>query len=634
MAKRDSQVRDLTLGESDDDNRQAAQAERDFIKFYREQAGVDLPKLLQQSRRRRTWLYVTSGLVVLLGLAFGGYYIFNHSGGGKFGEEAVALSLAGPASVPSGQTVEYTLTYANNQGVDLNQVEVNLRYPAGFTVQTVLPQADKPDGTSVALGTIAAHQTGTVVIRGQLVGEVSDKKDFSALVTYQPTNFNAHFTKAATMSTDIVASVLNLEVSAPQQLPADQPLSLNITYHSSATSKLTGLLLKFTAPGGFQLDVPQLPAWNGTTDTWTLPDLDPKAQGQVALTGKFTDAAQSGPQNFLVAVGLVGPDGATFAAQEEKSVVVNLIKSHLTVQLTANDMSVQSTADLGQELDYQIDFANEGDIPFTNVTLVGQFDTTYLDWSSLKDPNNGTPDRAKGTITWGPNTLPLLQSLGSGNRGSLRFSFNLNASLPAGVTQGPSFTAQVTAQGQSQVGGANQPVSSQSNQLVTKVNTQFTLEAEGRYYTNDLVKLGSGPLPPKVGQTTTYVIFWRLGNSFNEVDTVEVTTTLPQGVEWTGQTTVTAGQKVTYNPNTREVRWDLNRLPAGAGASFTKPEASFEVALTPQSSDVNKILVLTKTATATSHDTFSGADLIATAKLITTELDNDAAAQGKGTVVP
>ena len=56
--------------------------------------------------------------------------------------------------------------------------------------------------------------------------------------------------------------------------------------------------------------------------------------------------------------------------------------------------------------------------------------------------------------------------------------------------------------------------------------------------------------------------------------------------------------------------------------------------MTPLATDANKILVLTKTSTATARDTSSGADLIATAKFITTEIDNDLGAQGKGIVVP
>ncbi|MFH1111778.1 MAG: hypothetical protein V1712_01770, partial [Patescibacteria group bacterium] len=195
------------------------------------------------------------------------------------------------------------------------------------------------------------------------------------------------------------------------------------------------------------------------------------------------------------------------------------------------------------------------------------------------------------------------------------------------------FNTGVKASAEQLIGGKLQPVTTESNIIITKINTQLSIQAEGRYYTDQLIKIGSGPLPPRVGSTTTYNIFWRLANTINEASYVEVTTTLPQDVNWTGQTTVSHGQPLTYNPNTREVRWELNRLPAGAGFKFDKPEASFEVAITPVEQDADKILVLVKTTTVTAKDSFSGADLIATDKLVTTELDNDLGAQGKGVVV-
>ncbi len=629
-----SNVRDITITpdlEAQSGGRRSKQAEQDFARFYHDQPNVDLKALLKQSRRRQLWLYATSALVVLLGVAFGWFFVFGTGPGPKFGEGAVKLTVAGPTAAPSGQAVEYTISYSDDQAVDLNQAELDLRFPTGFTFQSATPNAQAADGSRYDLGTVPAHQSDTVVVRGQLTGDVGEQKDMVALLSYEPANLKARFTKTTSLTVQIVASVLNLELTGPAQLPADQLLQLTASYRNSSTAKLTGLALRVTAPAGFVLDLPQLEPLPNSSTSWKIPDLDPKAEGKVELTGRFTDVAAPGAQELKVAVGLVGQDGQV-TVQEEKTLLLALVKSHLTLQLTANDVALKSAADVGQEVFYELTFANEGDVPFTGLTLQAKLDPQWFDWSTLRDNGNGQTDAAKGTLTWTQGTVPLLASLAPGSRGSIRFQIHLKPQLPDGAAQTPSFTAQAMAQAKSQVGDKVDDVTSQSNQVVTKINTQFSLEAEGRYYTDELVKLGSGPLPPRVGQTTTYVIFWRLGNTLNEVSGLEVTTTLPQGVTWTDQTTVTAGQKPTYNPNTREVRWQLNRLPAGAGSAYKSPEASFEVAITPQASDANQVLVLTKTTTATGQDSFSGADLIATAKYITTNLDTDTRAQGKGVV--
>jgi hypothetical protein len=626
-----SRVNDITIDPNAPASRhELKQAEQDFAEFYHEQSQADLSVLLKQSRRRRGWLYLTSTLAILLALVLAGFFIFGTKSSGKFGEEAVQVNLNGPLTAPSGQEVEYVFNYKNDQDVDLNQLGLNLRYPTGFIFKSAVPSAQNADGNIFAVDKVKAHESGSVVVKGQLVGEVGEKKDFSGLFSYEPANFKAQFNKNVAFTTEIVTSVLNIDITNPDQLPIDQTLVLGITYKNSSTSKLTGALVKLTVPNGFELELPQLTPLVNSTNIWQLNDIEARGENKVELKGRFTSIATPGPQEFKLAIGLKSDKGE-FTLQEEKIVNVNLVKSHLTLQLTANDVSLKSAVDFGQEITFEASFSNEGDTPFTNLTLIAKLNSTWFDWSSLKDDALGSVNQSVGTITWTKANLPLLETLQPGTRGSVRWRLQLVSSLPSGVNA-PSFTAQVEAQGKALVNNNLENLTSQSNEVVTKINTQFSLAVEGRYYTDELIKLGSGPLPPRVGETTSYVIFWRLGNTLNEVENVEVTTTLPQGVNWTGQTTVTAGQKVIYNPNTREVRWVLNRLPAGAGKTFLKPEASFEVAVTPQESDADKILVLTKTTTATAHDTFSDADLISTAKFVTTELDDDMATQGKGVV--
>ena len=195
-----------------------------------------------------------------------------------------------------------------------------------------------------------------------------------------------------------------------------------------------------------------------------------------------------------------------------------------------------------------------------------------------------------------------------------------------------SFTSRAEISGEEVLNGIKQNITTSANEVVSKISTNLILETEARYFTDELIKVGSGPLPPKVFETTTYVVYFRLSNTLNEADNLEVTTTLPADVIWTNQANTSVGNKPTYNPNTREVKWILNRLPAGAGTVFAKPEASFEVAITPKESDADKIFVLTRTTALSARDTFSNAAILKTARFLTTELLDDLGATGKGAV--
>lgn len=602
----------------------------EFARIYRTGKSEDFTILRRRAAHQRAWLYFTTFLLLAIaGVA--GWFFFFSSNQNKFGEEAVTVTLIGPTQAPSGQAVEYEVRWKNDQGVSLRLGELDFRYPEGFTVtEANLPALDD-NQTRFDVGEVKANGEGKLKLTGQLVGEVGDIKEFTVVFTYEPSNFRGQFATNSSISTELVASVLNLTLEAPPQLPVDQDLTLQVTYNNTSTNDLSHLAIRLAAPSGFELDLPSVTAIVGQNNLWHLPDLSPKSAGTLALVGRFTDSAISGEQTFTIAIGIVDDNGS-FTVQEEKTVTVNAIESHLTLTLTVNQVAIKSYADWGEQIDFELRYANEGEVALNNVVLRAYLDTTLLDWSTWQADTIGNADNDKGLVIWSKETMPQLANVSAGAKGSIHFRLSIIDAAPIGSSGPYSFETKIETSAQQTFGTNSQTVTSASNIITTKINTQLALQVEGRYYTDQLVKIGSGPLPPRVGSTTTYVIFWRLSNILNDATNIEVTTTLPQDINWTGQATVSAGQNVVYNPNTREVVWQINKLPAGAGISFTRPEASFEVAVTPSEQDADKILVLTKATSATGRDSWSGADLITTAKIITTELDNDLGAQGKGVV--
>jgi len=626
---KDSQVNDFTIDSSKSPN--LPKVTKALGNLYKQtDQSANLAQMIKEAKQRRLWLWITISLIAAAGLALAGFLVFSRQTA-KFGEDAVVLNLTGPTSSPSGQTVEYHLTYNNQQTVALKNVEINLRYADGFTFSQAEPLADNAAGTLFSLPDIKGGGQGELVIKGQLVGQVGDKKDINAVISYQPSNVNAQYAKTLTFTTEVTASAINLTVDGPSQLVVDQTANFKVSYHNSSTDKLVGLMVRLVTPGGFVLDVPQLSPVANSANTWSLPDLDVGQSADLNLTGHFTNIAVPGNQDFYLGIGLTDSNG-NFAVQEEKKLTINLNKTDLSLNLTINDASAKSAADLGQNLSYQLSLFNQSDKSLTDLTVTAKLDANYLDWLSLQDDYGGSVDSGRGTIVWTATQMPLLQEIKPGGRVLLKWNIKIKGSLPSGISASPSFNSQVSAQAKEMSGSNLQVVSAESSQITTKLNSALKVTAAGRYYTDQSIKVGSGPLPPRVGQTTTYVIFWTIKNSFNEVDNVDITTTLPLGVSWTGQINKNLGSNLTYNSNTRQVNWHLDQLPAQAGSVGTVPQASFEVAITPQASDIDKILVLTKTTTATGQDNFSGGLIVATANFVTTDLTTDAMAQGKGVV--
>ena len=103
---------------------------------------------------------------------------------------------------------------------------------------------------------------------------------------------------------------------------------------------------------------------------------------------------------------------------------------------------------------------------------------------------------------------------------------------------------------------------------------------------------------------------------------------LPASVSWVGKKDITAGD-LEYQPESRSVVWTINRMPTTINLDY---RISFEVSITPKTSDAGKILALTVDINLTGTDQVTSAKISQTAGSITTDLVKDSMAKGKGLV--
>ena len=173
----------------------------------------------------------------------------------------------------------------------------------------------------------------------------------------------------------------------------------------------------------------------------------------------------------------------------------------------------------------------------------------------------------------------------------------------------------------------------ESEEITVKIMSTLTLSCEARYYSEENEKLGSGPLPPEIGETTAYRIYWYLSNTTNEVTDVQVKASLPEDIYWTGKEKTISAGTLEFDPLTRIITWSINRVPVGTGQVYSQLSASFEVSATPGVVDLGLIKILTDKATVTGLDSFTEVDLTDFYDSLTSELTNDIYGQGKGIVV-
>lgn len=126
-------------------------------------------------------------------------------------------------------------------------------------------------------------------------------------------------------------------------------------------------------------------------------------------------------------------------------------------------------------------------------------------------------------------------------------------------------------------------VINQAEQLVA------ALSAQAQYVSANGIQFGYGAFPLQVGQQTTLRVFINVRPSQSSATSAVVTTTLPAGVRWAGNASVSAGSTVSYNTSTRQVRWDLGNW----SSQNTTLTGSFDVQITPTASQIGSYPVLT-----------------------------------------
>ncbi|MCX6713987.1 MAG: hypothetical protein NTV48_02685, partial [Candidatus Vogelbacteria bacterium] len=142
----------------------------------------------------------------------------------------------------------------------------------------------------------------------------------------------------------------------------------------------------------------------------------------------------------------------------------------------------------------------------------------------------------------------------------------------------------------------------------------------------------TGPIPPKVGQETTYTIVWTVKNTSNDIRNAVVTATLPVYLKWLG-VIEPLSENVVFKPGSREISWNIGNIPAGTGVFSLPRQLSFQVSLTPSLSQLRQPVNLLSETNFSAEDTFTNTTVSAKVKGVDTTVAADPSAEQIGSLV-
>lgn len=552
--------------------------------------------------------------VISLGFVFYKFY----EGGNAVSNENIDINILGNAFTAGGEELPLQIEIVNKNSLALEYADLVLEYPKGS--ETTSQSADTVR-IRKTVGTISSGKIVNQTLKFTLFGEQGSVKNIKARLEYRVGGSNAIFIKERDYAVTINSSPLALSVDAPLSVTSSQDFSFNVKAVFQASKVAPHMLVKIEYPPGFQFKSAE-PKPNFGNNIWELGDLAKGAEKTISIKGSLL--GQDGEdRSFHVYSGEADPEDDSLIAFVYNSLLhtTRITKPFLEASLVVGgqagpDVFARSKSPIQAE----INWSNNLPIRIENAQIVAHISGGALDKNSIS-PFGGFFDSKNMQIIWDKNTNPELASIDPGERGKLTFSLNSLSLLnpDRSIISNPQIAIQIDIKGtQPSEGGA---VSEVENSQTTNIKILSDLQLVSRALYSGTTPVNTGSIPPQAEKETTYTIVWTVTNSSNQISDAEVSSTLPVYVRYIG--TSLSSQNITYNEATRQITWKVGSIPSGAGFGTPVREASFQVGLTPSTSQIGTIPVLVSGTTLVGTDVFAGASLKTTNPQVTTKILND-----------
>ncbi len=547
-----------------------------------------------------------------------------------FAGHGLQIAIDGPARVSLGQEMTYFVNWQNVLRDPLASAQIRVSFPTDFivtTVDPVLPSAEM----DWRLGTIPAQGRGTITIKGVFTGALGTQTAIQAVGLYRPASFNSDFEEVGMLPLDYADTILKGEFLVPVKVLPGDVVKIQYRIQNTGDQPMKDIEARMTLPEGFVRTASSTAEVEGRTTRSKLGDLAAGASTTVTEIGTFASGVY-GEVPLHGEVGKVTTEGvfqATLKTDATLAVLAGDLSSKIVVNGAVTDRSVNFGDTLHVAIGYQNTSAEElKDVeirwilsPISSSVSTSSL-SSLLNWSQLDDSASGT--RSLTSITWTKKQIGALARLTPQQDGMIEFSVPITAVATSTSATGFQISAETT------IGSIGKTVVRRiirSAPITLKFRTDADIAVEARYFSEEGAPLGSGPLPPVVGQPTIYRVAWTLSKHIHELKGVEAVAILPKNVTWIQNAVIGAGE-VKYDAATRTIKWTLNRLPA----NVNEANVAFDVQLTPSEFDAGRFADLIGETRCSMTDAALNEPVLRVKGGLNTDLMNDEGAKNKGLV--
>ncbi len=526
----------------------------------------------------------------------------------------IDLEIKGPTQLRSGEELNLETIVRNRNKVTLRDVSLTITYPPG-TVDSLEtgkelplwrePITDLNPGQSVSIGS-----------RAVIYGAQNSNQKINLKIEYHIPDSNAVFTKEAEYQVLIGSGTLDLTFDLPAEINSGKNFTSNLKITSNAKSVLRQVSLKIEYPSGFNFQSADPTPITGN-QVWYFGDLAPGVSRNFKITGNLTGQSEE-VKSFKITVGLDKSGGTGDISTEYGSLfkTVNLKKDFVGVGI---DLSGKSSLPPGGRLEGSISWKNNLSDKVTDGSLELFLSGGAIDKKTVGS-TNGFYNSLTNSIVWDKSLIPSLGLINPGEDGMANFNFAVLplSRLPSGAI--PPIDLHLVFK------GTRVTSEEQSEDIISeteghlKIGTLIKFDTGATYFVGPFKN--TGPLPPKVGEETTYTITWSVINPTNQVKQGRVSSKLPNYVKWLSSISP-LDEKVIYDKTNSEVIWDLGTIEPGADSVLSSREVSFQISIIPSLSQLDSVVDLVKDINFVGVDALTGDVINVSSPLLNTRLATD-----------
>jgi hypothetical protein len=563
-------------------------------------------------------LLLVSIIVFLSAIIFAGYIIF--SGENFISNNNIDIRLIGPVTTPAGEELSLDVDIVNRNRVDLSLADLVVTYPQGTrqSGDRITPLITD----RISLYTIKSGETKRVTIKSVMFGEEDVRKNIDIELEYQIPNSRNIFVKKKQYPIFIGSSPLTVNIESLREVIPDQEADFRIKVKSNSASMIRGVMIKVDYPFGFQF-INSTPSPSVDQNTWSLGDINPGDEREIVFRGKIVGQEnQNRAFRFYTGIEDSGDKTIIGTVFSTETIEIALRKPFLSADIALNGKTADTFVTYaGETIKGEITYQNNINVPLNDVIVELRLEGEILNRGTVSG-DRGFYRSIDNTIIWDRNTMSEFREINPGQTGRLQFSFSpvrlTNQNAVSFRDEDIRLSLFVRAK---RLNEDNVPVdiSSDMNRTV-KIATNLTLDPRLVYSVGPFQN--TGPIPPAPEQETTYTVIVNAKSSYNTLKDVVYTANLPQYVKWTGKV-FPEGSIARYNPDTRQITWNVGEVTAGTGYVSDPKQFMFQVALLPSVTQFDTTPVVLTSQKLTGVDTFTNTVVESDTLILDTKTETD-----------